>query len=132
MPNWSRSCLPSAVARRAEEVLKSSPILRRYPATCRCLKPAAMPDSTLDKLMQQQKPLSVGLPGFLKKIKQPKPQKSAFSVPKMKQVAKLAEGMGKQVTGFTVNGDGGFTITAVEPCTFTDSEPNPFDVVLPK
>lgn len=90
-----------------------------------------MPGSTLDKLTRNKTPHPVGL-GFLKKIKPPKPQKPAFSVPKMKQVAKLAEGMGKQVTAFTVNGDGSFTVTTVEPGTFTGSEPNPFDVVLPK
>lgn len=67
---------------------------------------------------------------WTKLIKSPKVLKPAFSIPKMKQVAKLAEGMGKQVTGFTVNGDGGFTVTAVEPGTFTGSEPNPFDEVL--
>jgi len=88
-----------------------------------------MPDSTHDRLTRNKAAHSFGL-GFLKKIKSPKSQKPAFSVPKMKQVAKLAEGMGKQVTGFTVNGDGGFTITAVEPGTFTGSEPNPFDEVL--
>lgn len=88
-----------------------------------------MPDSTLDKLTRNKASQPVGM-GFLKNIKPPKPQKPAFSVPKMKQVAKLAEGMGKQVTAFTVNGDGGFTVTAVEPGTFTGSEPNPFDEVL--
>lgn len=88
-----------------------------------------MPDSTHDKLTQNKPTLSGGL-GFLKLIKPPKPQKPAFSIPKMKQVAKLAEGMGKQVTAYTVNGDGGFTITAIEPGTFTGSEPNPFDEVL--
>ncbi|WP_119257083.1 hypothetical protein [Shinella zoogloeoides] len=88
-----------------------------------------MPDSTLDKLPLQKSPGKGGF-SFFKKLQQPTPQKPAFTIPKMKQVAKLAEGMGKQVTGFTVNGDGGFTITAVEPGTFTGSEPNPFDAVL--
>ncbi len=43
--------------------------------------------------------------------------KPQFSVPKMKQVAKLAQTMGHTVTAYTVNGDGGFTITAADPST---------------
>lgn len=54
----------------------------------------------------------------------PKPQ---FSVPKMKQVAKLAQTMGQTVTGYTINGDGGFTITAAVPGISDTTGPSEWD-----
>ncbi|WP_320199874.1 hypothetical protein RMR16_006170 [Agrobacterium sp. rho-13.3] len=54
--------------------------------------------------------------------------KPKFSVPKMKQVAKLAQTMGQTVTAYTVNGDGGFTITAADPSTLPNaSGPSEWD-----
>lgn len=53
-----------------------------------------------------------------------------FTVPKMKQVAKLAKSMGQEVTGFTVNADGGFTVITVEPGKSSATAANPWDEVL--
>ena len=72
-----------------------------------------MPDGLLHSLPPLDK--SSGGITFAGKIKPAPMPKKPFSIPKMKAVAKLAEGMGKAVTGFTVNGDGGFTVTAATP-----------------
>ncbi|GAA0594323.1 hypothetical protein [Paenochrobactrum glaciei] len=58
-----------------------------------------------------------------------KPAKPVATIPKMKAVVKLAEKLGKTVTGLSVNGDGGFTIKLSDP-NAQDSIINPFDVVL--
>lgn len=55
--------------------------------------------------------------------------KSVATIPKMKAVTKMAEKLGKTVTGVSVNGDGGFTIKLSDPYIH-DSITNPFDVVL--
>ncbi|EKF17163.1 hypothetical protein [Nitratireductor pacificus] len=89
-----------------------------------------MPYSTLHELTKSMSPATGGH-GFLKSKKRAKPNKPIFTIPKMKQVAKLAEGMGKTVTTFTVNGDGGFTLVASEPGATPEAESNEWDEVLP-
>lgn len=75
-----------------------------------------------------QEPSKEGGLRWLKSVKpMPVAKKAAFSIPKMKQVAKLAKGMGKNVTDFTVNGDGGFTVTAADPATITANQPSEWD-----
>lgn len=87
-----------------------------------------MPKGLLSGLPPLDK--SSGEMTFAGKIKPaPKPKKP-FSIPKMKAVAKLAEGMGKAVTNFTVNGDGGFTVTAADPAQADNS--GYWDKILPK
>jgi len=56
--------------------------------------------------------------------------KALASIPKMKQVAKLATGMGLVVTGFTQNGDGGFTVATGLPVQVKQPLANPWDEVL--
>jgi len=58
------------------------------------------------------------------------PAKAVFTVPKMKQVAKLAESLGKKVTSLTVNGDGSFTVAVADPFTDPAKNPNPWDEEL--
>ncbi|WP_276118375.1 hypothetical protein [Pararhizobium qamdonense] len=53
--------------------------------------------------------------------------KPLFSIPKMKQVAKLAKDLGQTVTGFTVNGDGGFSVTTTEPGAISSTQPSEWD-----
>jgi len=53
-------------------------------------------------------------PAYWQTIKPAPSKKTAFSVPKAKQVAKLLEGIGKQVTAINVQPDS-FTVTAVTP-----------------
>lgn len=65
---------------------------------------------------------------FAGKIK-PAPQPKKPTVPDMKKVAKLLEGMGKQVTGITVQSDG-FTVAAADPAQAEKS--GYWDKVLPK
>ena len=47
-----------------------------------------------------------------------------------KKAAKLMKDLGKSVTVIAMPPDGGFTVTAVDPTNFADSEPNPFDELL--
>ncbi len=53
--------------------------------------------------------------------------KAVASIPKMKQVAKLASSMGLAVTGFTQNGDGGFTVSTTTPGISDTSGPSEWD-----
>lgn len=87
-----------------------------------------MPASFLHNLPPLNK--SSGGMTFAGKIKPAPTPKKPFTIPKMKAVAKLAEGMGKAVTAFTVNGDGGFTVTAADPAQAEAS--GYWDKVLPK
>jgi len=86
-----------------------------------------MPETTLDKLMQQRKPFKGGLPNFMKKIKPTKPLKPKLPVTEAKKAAKLLKDLGKSVTGIAMAPDGGFTVTAVDPGTIAANEPNEWD-----
>lgn len=57
----------------------------------------------------------------------PKPQ---ASIPKIKQVHKLVTMLGQTVTGVTLNGDGGFTISTADLVNMKQSSANPWDEVL--
>ena len=56
--------------------------------------------------------------------------KTQASIPKIKQVHKLITALGQTVTGVTLNGDGGFTITATDPAQAQKTLANPWDEVL--
>jgi hypothetical protein len=85
-----------------------------------------MSDGLLSKLPPLDKKLSVKR-AYWQAIKPAPSKKTAFSVPKAKQVAKLLEGIGKQVTGINVQPDG-FTVTAVTPGAEPEAGKVPGDV----
>lgn len=74
--------------------------------------------------------------GALSRLPTDAPRKSAFAsivkrasksakpvatIPRMKQVAKLAEKLGKSVTGITVLPDGGFNVATADPQKAADA-----------
>jgi hypothetical protein len=79
-------------------------------------------------LLQSGAPATKKIDLHLPKRVKPSKLKSVVSIPKIKQVAKLAEGMGKKITALTLDKDGGFTITVAD--LEADYELNPFDEVL--
>lgn len=88
-----------------------------------------MPDSTLSILQSASKGEPRSRLTFHHGIK-PAPMPKKPTVPDMKKVAKLLEGMGKQVTGINCHSNG-FTVTASTPGPNPASEQNEWDEVLP-